>query len=145
MIRLIVKAMLIIALTTSQALAGAICDTPIVWGWNDYKPYSYRATTEQLVGLDIDLTRVILQGADCAYETQEIPARRALKMLEAGEIDLVAAASMTPDRENYGYFSVPYRNERIVMFARRDDKAAATIKSFGDVATGHLRVAAGDG
>jgi polar amino acid transport system substrate-binding protein len=138
-------ALLIVALMISPSLAKAACEKTVNWAWNDYRPYSYRATDGTVAGLDIDLTRTILQGADCSYAAQEIPAKRALKMLQAGEIDLVAAASVTAEREAYGYFSAPYRNERIVMFTRRDDAAIAAIKNFSDAVAAHMRIAAGNG
>jgi polar amino acid transport system substrate-binding protein len=144
--RVTTRALLIFfMLMTIPAMAQAACEKTLNWAWNDYKPYSYRTTTGELAGLDVDLTQAILRVAGCSYAAQEIPAKRALRMLEAGEIDLVAAASVTREREAYGYFSVPYRLERIVMFARRDDTIAAAIRNFSDAVAQHLRVAAGNG
>ena len=144
MMRFIARALMIVTLMISPSLAKAACEKTVTWAWNDYRPYSYRAKDGTIAGLDIDLTRAILQVAGCRYVVQEIPAKRALKMLQAGEVDLVAAASVTHEREAYGYFSAPYRNERIVMFARRDN-TAATIKNFSDAVAAHVRIAAGNG
>ena len=141
-----------IALTVTLAAAlplashaEAACVKTFNWAWNDYKPYSYRDADGNLAGLDVDLLRAIFAAAGCQYAAQEIPAKRALKMVEAGEIDLVAAASVTPEREAYGYFSAPYRSERIVMFARRDDTVTGGLKTFRDAVAAHLKVAAGNG
>lgn len=145
-IHIVARTLFIVSmLMTCPAMAKATCEKTLSWAWNDYKPYSYRTASGDLAGLDIDLTEAILRVAGCPYRTQEIPAKRALRMLDAGEIDLVAAASVTPEREAYGYFSAPYRLERIVMFVRRDDSSAAAIKNFNDAVARHLRIAAGNG
>ncbi|HEX9449363.1 MAG TPA: transporter substrate-binding domain-containing protein [Dongiaceae bacterium] len=139
------KVLIFCCLAIWPAIAEAACEKTVGWAWNEYKPYSYRSANGEVVGLDADLTRAILEQVGCQYAVQEIPAKRALKMLETGEIDLVAAASVTPEREAYGYFSAPYRSERIVMFIRRDDTTAAAIKGLHDALSAHLRVAAGNG
>jgi polar amino acid transport system substrate-binding protein len=136
---------LVFCLTSWPIFAQAACEKTINFAWNDYKPYSYRASSGAVTGLDVDLTRLILRQVGCQYAIQEIPAKRALKMLETGDIDLVAAASVTPEREAYGYFSAPYRSERIVMFVRRDDPVATAILTLDDALKAHLRVAAGNG
>jgi polar amino acid transport system substrate-binding protein len=143
MTRIIAGALLLIGLTLGAVVRAEACDTTLRWAWNAYEPYSYRDEIGDLVGLDVDLTRAILDLAGCTYRTDEIPAKRALKMLENGEVDMVAAASVTPERQAYGYFSKPYRSERVVMFVRRDDPVARSIDRFADVLAVHLRVAAG--
>jgi polar amino acid transport system substrate-binding protein len=132
-------------LTCWPIIAQAACEKTINFAWNEYKPYSYRTASGEVVGLDVDLTRLILEQVGCQYAVQEVPAKRALKMLEAGDVDLVAAASVTPERQSYGYFSAPYRSERIVMFVRRDDNVAAAIGDLHDALKAHLRIAAGNG
>src|SRR5262245_10507171 len=112
MTRIIAGTLLLIGLTLGAVLPAEACDITLHWAWNAYEPYSYRDEIGDLVGLDVDLTRAILDLAGCTYRTDEIPAKRALKMLENGEVDLVAAASVTPERQAYGYFSNPYRSER---------------------------------
>jgi len=143
MTRIIAAVLVVIGLMTCATSRASACDATLRWAWNSYEPYSYRDEKGDLVGLDVDLTRAILDRAGCAYRADEIPAKRALKMLENGQVDLVAAASVTPERQAYGYFSEPYRNERVVMFVRRDDQAAHSITRFEDVLTAHLRIAAG--
>lgn len=143
MARIIAGTLLFIGLTIGAALRAEACDTTLRWAWNAYEPYSYRDGKGDLVGLDVDLTKAILDRAGCAYRADEIPAKRALKMLENGEVDLVAAASVTPERQTYGYFSAPYRQERVVMFVRRDDPATHGIMRFEDVLAAHLHIAAG--
>ena len=124
--------------------ARADCRKPLTWAWNQYEPYAYLNNDHILVGLDVELVRAILSEAGCKYKAVEIPAKRALKMVESGEIDLVAAASVTPEREAYGHFSAPYRSEKIVMFARRQSTASA-LTMLDQVFARHLRLTAGLG
>lgn len=131
-------------LSGANAPASAECLKPLTWAWNSYEPYSYKNSNQILVGLDVELVQEIMRQAKCAYRVSEIPAKRAMKMLEAGEVDLMAAASVTPDRQAFGYFTAPYRSERIVMFARRDSSATG-LSSLPQVLARRLRIAAGLG
>lgn len=135
---------MILALSGAGASVLADCAKPLRWAWNHYEPYTYLNSNRILVGLDVELVRAILAEAKCGYKASEIPAKRALAMVESGETDMMAAASITPEREAYGYFSAPYRNERIVMFARRDSTASA-LTTLDQVFASHLRLAAGLG
>lgn len=135
---------LILALSGARSFALADYATPLRWAWNQYEPYTYLNSNRILVGLDVELVRAILAEAKCTYKATEIPAKRALAMVQSGETDMVAAASITPERESYGYFSAPYRSERIVMFARRDSTASA-LTTLDQVFARRLHLAAGLG
>ena len=128
----------------SGAPASADCQKPLTWAWNQYEPYSYKNKDRILVGLDVELVREIMKQAKCQYRTVEIPAKRAMKMLEAGEVDLMTAASVTPERQAFGNFTEPYRSERIVMFALRDSPASG-LTSLPQVLARRLRIGVGLG
>jgi polar amino acid transport system substrate-binding protein len=135
---------LLIGLSGTAAPASADCPKPLTWAWNSYEPYSYKNSNQILVGLDVELVHEIMKQAKCDYRLSEIPAKRAMKMLEAGEVDLMTAASVTPERQAFGYFTEPYRSERIVMFALRDSPATG-LTGLAQVLARRLRVAAGLG
>lgn len=98
-----------------------LCPDPIRMAHSgDYAPYQYTDKKGQLVGLDVDIARLITVRMGCDLEVIRLPPKRAQKMLAEGAIDAMAAASVTPAREVYAYFSTPYRGETIVMFVRRD-------------------------
>jgi polar amino acid transport system substrate-binding protein len=104
----------------ATASAQAECGQPITWAWNDFPPYAYRAADGSLKGLDVEIVERVLAEAGCTGEAVELPAKRALVELERGKVDLVAAASITPERQEFGYFSTSYRDERVVIFMRAE-------------------------
>jgi hypothetical protein len=65
MTRIIAGALLLIGLTLGAVVRAEACDTTLRWAWNAYEPYSYRDEIGDLVGLDVDLTRAILDLAGC--------------------------------------------------------------------------------
>lgn len=111
----------------------------------DYVPYQYQAQNGDLVGLDVELARQILGKMNCVLELEILPPRRAQRLLAAGDIDMMAAASITEERLEYARFSDPYREETILMFVRRsrfDDLKGYSFRSA--IKAGYL-VAAGNG
>ncbi|NQD37234.1 transporter substrate-binding domain-containing protein [Permianibacter sp. IMCC34836] len=74
---------------------------------------------------DLFLMRVA-DKARCQIEVilsnHRVTLPRRMEMLRNGEIDLVIGASKVPEREAFGYFSLPYRTERIRVWARVADK-----------------------
>ena len=87
----------------------------------DYVPYQYTGSDGSLIGLDVDLIAGIMSEMGCRFEVRKLPPKRAQLMLREGKLDLMAAASITAERHQYAHFSLPYRDEKIVMFARVEE------------------------
>jgi polar amino acid transport system substrate-binding protein len=122
--------------------AHAACDRPIVWAWNQFPPYAYLAPSGDLKGLDVEIVERVLKEIGCTGTPVELPAKRALAELERGDVDLVAAASVTPEREVYGRFSIRYRDERVAVFMLADNPMRAQLKSAADLYTVRPRLVA---
>ncbi|MCG8609701.1 MAG: transporter substrate-binding domain-containing protein [Pseudomonadales bacterium] len=103
-------------------LAHASCSKTIVVNQASWKPYMYTDLSGKHAGLDHELVKHILTLAGCDFEFVEFPSRRALFELEKGRIDMVAGASITPEREVYGRFTTSYRDETMVIFIRRQNQ-----------------------
>ena len=102
--------------------AGAHCERIFAMAHSgDYVPYQYTREDGGLIGLDVDLLDGIMAEMGCRYQLQKLPPKRAQLMLREGRLDLMAAASITAERHEYAHFSLPYRDERIVMFARVEE------------------------
>jgi len=71
--------------------------------------------------------------------------QRRLRLIADGEIDVVAEASRLPEREEYAWFSLPYRDEKTFLLGRRDDAAITNVRHVNDVARLQLRILAPDG
>lgn len=71
-------------------------------------------------GLDVDFAKALLTKAGCSYRFVSAPWGRAIKMLEAGELDLVLSVSDTPARREFAYLIGPQRQETIVFAQHKD-------------------------
>jgi polar amino acid transport system substrate-binding protein len=78
---------------------------------------SHRAAAAS--GLDLELAQAIIKEAGCTLRLlPELPTARRQRNFELGGIDLLLAASITPERRRYARFSIPYRHESVGVFAR---------------------------
>ncbi|KZN42196.1 MULTISPECIES: substrate-binding periplasmic protein [Pseudoalteromonas] len=66
-------------------------------------------------GMDVDFAKALLDEAGCSYKFVSIPWGRSLKMLEAGNIDLVLSVTQTEERTKFAHFVGPQRMETIVF------------------------------
>ena len=67
---------------------------------------------------------------------------RRFELLRAGEIDLVVGINRLPERESYGRFSVPFRQEVTRVWIRRQDRMRAEGKSVAMLVAENWRVIA---
>ncbi|GAA5787031.1 substrate-binding periplasmic protein [Chitiniphilus shinanonensis] len=116
-------------------LAWSACSKPMSVAVEDWPPYSQIDAQGRPAGLDIELLQAIFREAGCTLVFhQDIPRQRRHLMHKEGQLDVLFAASPTPERQRYSWFTVAYRPETIGLFARADDAARfAGIRSFGDV------------
>jgi len=119
------------ALTAGAALA---CSAPLRQGTGQLEPYGYYDAQKRYTGLDAEMVRAIVKEAGCVLvELPLMPDGRNLLMFEKGQVDLMAGASITPERSKLAWFSVPYRDETVGMFAlERGFEQYAAIGSFAD-------------
>jgi polar amino acid transport system substrate-binding protein len=107
----------------------AECSRPIRSAWNHWPPYSMENNTGDVSGLDIELLQRIAKEAGCQLQwAANIPSSRQLMYLTTGEQDIQFAASVTPERREFAWFSPSYRTETIVLFAKH-----GTRKRFDDL------------
>ena len=58
---------------------------------------------------------------------------RRFELLRAGDIDLVIGINRLPEREGYGHFSIPFRQEITHAWIRQQDRAAAEGKTVAQL------------
>jgi polar amino acid transport system substrate-binding protein len=90
-------------------------------GWEDWQPYQYKDSNQVVTGLDVELMQAIFKNIGYQISLAELPWKRHLNNVEQGRTDLAASASKTPEREQYAFFSDPYRTESAVMYIRKAD------------------------
>ncbi len=86
-------------------------------------------------GMDLELVDAIFNEAKCelVFSDGISRARRDL-MFSQGQVDLMLAASKTPERLALARFSVPYRMEVVRLFAMPENQARFDgVKSFADI------------
>ena len=95
------------------------------WRWNNGRPISTATPAAHGTGMDLELTRAILKEAGCTLTLQqELPPARRQILFEQGGLDLLLAASDTPERRRYARFSAAYRYESVGLFTRPERLAA---------------------
>lgn len=97
------------------------CPKPLVLGWDLWEPYQYLDTNNKPTGLDIEMASAIVSAAGCTLSIVQIPWKQHLKAMENGSIDLAAGASQNKERETFVFFTLPYREETIVLYIRSTD------------------------
>jgi polar amino acid transport system substrate-binding protein len=102
-------------------------------GWEDWQPYQYMDSSENVTGLDIELSQAIFGNFDYQLTLEEMPWKRHLINVREGRTDLAASASKTPEREEYALFSDPYRTESAVMYVRKEDAGKYNFNKLEDI------------
>ncbi|QYJ86946.1 transporter substrate-binding domain-containing protein [Shewanella mesophila] len=110
-----------------------LCAEPIKVGFNDWAPYSWIDTSDNAVGLDVDMLTLIAANLGCEVDFIKMPVKRAHQMLKVGSLDMLMGASYTKDRNEYAYFSKSYRDEEIRLFVTADKASEITINQWQDI------------
>ncbi len=102
--------------------AGAMaadCPAALRMAYNaSWRPY-VEVTDETVRGQDIELIRQLLSQVNSRLQLQYVPEKRAMQMLQQGQVDLLFAASYTPQRAEFAWFSDAYRKEYNVVLVHR--------------------------
>ena len=102
-----------------------------------WPPYMYREAHGGYAGLDLDLLRAVFKEARCTLLTlPELPAARRLLLFREGRLDLMVAASATPERQAYARFTVSYRDEIVGLFQQPHHAVSPPATSFAQVLRG---------
>ena len=80
------------------AAFAAECPAALRMAYNaSWLPY-VEVTDETVKGRDIELIRQLLSQVSSRLQLQFVPEKRAMQMLQQGQVDLLFAASYTPQR-----------------------------------------------
>jgi polar amino acid transport system substrate-binding protein len=103
----------------SQCVVAAECPAQLRMAYNaSWRPY-IEVTDEVVRGSDIDLIRQLLSKVSSRLQLQFVPEKRAMHMLQQGQVDMLFAASYTPQRAEFAWFSDAYRKEQNVVLIHR--------------------------
>lgn len=121
-----------VVILAGQAQA-QVCDKPLVLGWEPWEPYQYVNRRGDLVGLDVEMVTAIIENMGCKLSYKELPWKRHLNLLKKGSIDLASGASKTAEREEFAYFSAPYRVESAALFVKKGKSEAYKLTKLEDI------------
>jgi polar amino acid transport system substrate-binding protein len=102
----------------------------LIMGWDPWEPYQYEIAGGQVFGLDVDLLTAVVRNADCDIAFRKGTWRDLLRQLREGEIDLLGGATRTPAREEFAYFTDPYRDEQFTLYVTSNRLEELQDKSF---------------
>ena len=85
-------------------------------GWDLWFPYQYHNEQRELVGLDVETLKAIMQKAELEFSFAEIPWKTNLHFLQTGKMDIAMGAYWSKERAKYAHFSAPYRHETVRLF-----------------------------
>ncbi len=92
-------------------------------GWSSALPYQFEEVGRhgelKLTGLDIEIVKAAAREAGFRTVFVEVPWEETLRGIEEGKLDFALGATPLEERTAWGWFSVPYRRERIALFVRR--------------------------
>jgi len=96
-----------------------------------FSPESQKNKQGGWSGVDMDLTKALLDEAQCSFTVLEVSWARALLMLTSGDIDLVLNVSKTIERDKNYYFIGPVQNETIVFATY--EHGSAPLNTIADI------------
>lgn len=112
----------------------ADCERPLRVAWNAYPPYAFKTHTHTVDGLDIRILRQLSLLTNCPLTLVEVPPKRTFNLMRNGLIDITAAASKTSERQQFSYFTIPYRRELMTLFGKINNDKLRAIHAKEDLA-----------
>lgn len=102
-------------------------------GWELWYPYQYHNKKSELVGIDINAFNAIMRGAKLNYHIAEIPWKTHLHLIKIGKVDIAMGASKTKEREQYAFFTKPYRTETVNLVVKKGDISRIKLTKLADL------------
>ena len=90
----------------SQSIA-APTDEPLTLVTDLWPPFRIKGESEDMTGIDIDLTRLLEKRLGVTIKIVRVPWVRALQMMRSGQADLMAGLARTAEREQFIYYCEP--------------------------------------
>lgn len=88
----------------------------LVMGYDPWEPYQYEIAGGHVFGLDVDLLTLVSSHVGCDIAFERGTWRELLNQIREGDIDMLAGATRTPEREEFAWFTGTYRNEEFNFY-----------------------------
>ena len=105
-------------------------------GASDYAPLTYNDSKNNIIGLDVELVKLIAKKANCKVTWEPIlPWERVISGIKEGTLTMTTSAAITPERQVFAEF-VAYRPDSTKVFVRKEDLSKIqNINSLEDLIT----------
>lgn len=117
-----------------------VCLNPLNVGYNDWPPYAWQDVQGEAQGLDVELLRTFAEFLGCELKFINVPVKRSHQMLKSGALDMMMGATKIIEREEYAFFSEPYRDEEVRLFVLDEKKDKLKLDQWQDIFTQKLRL-----
>lgn len=114
-----------VSTSTTATVAPPVTSCTLKLGFDVWEPYQYVDVDGAVRGLDIELITSVLTQIGCQPEFVQGTWVNLLEDLRSGDVDMLLGASKTEAREEFAYFSEPYRTEEFSLYIRKDDAKRA--------------------
>lgn len=126
--------------------AAATCSKPMLIAYSDWSRASGNTVPQQAeYGLDFEILQGILEVAGCSFDHRPIPFKRIQEAIRHGLVDGTMGASLTVPRQDYAWFTEPYRQEIMAMFMLADEVTKFNPSRMSDLALSEYRIGLGIG
>lgn len=104
-------------------------------------PYSYLNDSGTLTGYRVELIQTVFKHLGCELKIEtDTPWKRALLLVESGQVDVLINASVSAERLQYAHFSVPYEYDKMALYGRVGDVETIALNQLSDLTIGRARV-----
>jgi len=86
-------------------------------GLSNWFPYQKISDKGIASGKQVELIQLIMQQAGCQLSYKSMTFPEGLIALKNGSVDFLVNATRSAEREKFGYFSIPYRNEFLLLYS----------------------------
>ncbi len=94
-------------------------------GWYQWDPYQYEVVKDEikhLTGLDVRLLKAVFGKMGIELQINPVGWRQHQQDIKDGTRDIAGGAFRSKEREEYAYYSIPYRFEKDMLYVRKDEQ-----------------------
>jgi polar amino acid transport system substrate-binding protein len=108
--------------------------------WEPYDPYTFVNSDGILTGADIELIKAVAQEIGCELSFRGMPWNRILLEIQKGAVDVTSSASWTEERNEWAWFSAPYRKPEVALFVRDGESRKHQLTSLAEIPRAGFRL-----
>lgn len=106
-------------------------DTIIVIGDASYYPYEYIDKDGEPAGLNVDLTKAVLNKLGLAYDIRLVPWDQAFRKISDGSADMLSGVMITKERAESLLFTVPHNYIYLSIVSRKSNPYRTLVSISG--------------